>query len=209
MFSGVIKPTLEIYLPDKEKSTGAAVVICPGGGYAVVVYQAEGIGTAKEFAKNGVAAFVLKYRLPSDSTMIDKKIGPLQDAQRAIKVVRENASRWGIDTNKVGIMGFSAGGHLASTEATHYRKSLIENDDNTKFASGFSDFSLPGNKYGGQLNSSWFKNKFIREKIRRKRLSMNSQMNCRLMKILRLLILPRLGTIKQLMLITVLFITKH
>ena len=64
MFSGVTIPTLEIYLPKKDKATGAAVVICPGGGYAVVVYQAEGIKTAKEFARNGVAAFVLKYRLP-------------------------------------------------------------------------------------------------------------------------------------------------
>ena len=109
MYPGVTKPTLEIYLPEREKSTGAVVVICPGGGYAVVVYQAEGIKTAKEFAKSGVAAFILKYRLPNDSTMIDKKIGPLQDAQQAIKIVRENASKWGIDKNKVGIMGFSAG----------------------------------------------------------------------------------------------------
>ena len=77
MFSGVTKPTLEIFLPEKENATGAAVVICPGGGYAVVVYQGEGIKTAKEFARNGVAAFVLKYRLPNDSTMLDKKIGPL------------------------------------------------------------------------------------------------------------------------------------
>jgi acetyl esterase/lipase len=143
MFSGVTKPTLEIYLPEKKNNTGAAVVICPGGGYAVVVYQAEGIKTAKEFAKNGVAAFVLKYRLPSDSTMIEKKIGPLQDAQQAIKVVRENASKWGIDTNKVGIMGFSAGGHLASTEATHYRKALIENNDNINLRPDFQILVYP------------------------------------------------------------------
>jgi len=137
MFLGVTKPTLEVCLPEKGKSTGAAVVICPGGGYAVVVYQAEGIRTGKEFAKNGVAAFVLKYRLPSDSTMNDKTIGPLQDAQQAIKVVRENAAQWGIDPNKVGIMGFSAGGHLASTEATHYRNALIENDDSTSLRPDF------------------------------------------------------------------------
>ncbi len=143
MFSGVTAPTLEIYLPEKEKSTGAAVVICPGGGYAVVVYQAEGIRTAKEFAKNGVAAFVLKYRLPSDSTMIDKTIGPLQDAQQAIKVVRENAAKWGIDTNKVGIMGFSAGGHLASTEATHYKKSVIENNNNINLRPDFQILVYP------------------------------------------------------------------
>ncbi len=143
MFLGVTKPTLEVYLPEKAKSTGAAVIVCPGGGYAVVVYQAEGTRTAKEFAKNGVAAFVLKYRLPNDSTMIDRKIGPLQDAQQAIKVVRENAVRWGIDTNKVGIMGFSAGGHLASTEATHYEKVVIENSDNTNLRPDFQILVYP------------------------------------------------------------------
>ena len=90
-----------------------------------MVYDGEGVSTAKKFAEHGVAAFVLKYRLPDDSTMVDKKIGSLQDAQQAIKVVRENAAKWGIDVNKVGIMGFSAGGHLASTEATHYEKPLI------------------------------------------------------------------------------------
>jgi acetyl esterase/lipase len=143
MFAGVTKPTLQIYLPEKEKATGTAVVICPGGGYAVVVYQAEGVRTAKEFAKYGIAAFVLKYRLPNDSTMIDKNIGPLQDAQQAIKVVRENASKWGIDTNKIGIMGFSAGGHVASTEATHYRKAVIENKNNTNLRPDFQILVYP------------------------------------------------------------------
>jgi acetyl esterase/lipase len=143
IFSEVTQPTLEIFLPENDNSTGAAVVICPGGGYSVVVYQAEGIKTAKEFAKNGVAAFVLKYRLPSDSTMVDKKIGPLQDAQQAIKIVRENASKWGIDKNKVGIMGFSAGGHLASTEATHFKKALIENNNNTNLRPDFQILIYP------------------------------------------------------------------
>ena len=143
MFSGVTKPTLEIYLPEKEKATGVGVVICPGGGYAVVVYQGEGVKTAKEFAKNGVAAFILKYRLPDDSTMVNKKIGPLQDAQQAIKVVRENAAKWGIDKNKVGIMGFSAGGHLASTEATHYKKAVIENNNNTNLRPDFQILIYP------------------------------------------------------------------
>lgn len=137
MFRSVINPTLEIYLPEKEKSTGAAVIICPGGSYIVVVYEAEGIKTAKEFAKNGIAAFVLKYRIPDDSTMVNKNIGPLQDAQQAIKVVRENASKWGIDPGKIGIMGFSAGGHLASTEATHFNKAYIENNNNTSLRPDF------------------------------------------------------------------------
>jgi acetyl esterase/lipase len=134
---------LEMYLPEKEKATGVAVVICPGGGYSVVVYQGEGISNAKEFAKNGVAAFVLKYRLPDDSTMLDKRIGPLQDAQQAIRVVRENADKWGIDPNKIGIMGFSAGGHLASTEATHFKKALIENSSNTSLRPDFQILVYP------------------------------------------------------------------
>jgi len=136
-YSGVTKPTLEMYLPEKDKATGAAVVICPGGSYKILAYQSEGIRTAKEFMRNGVAAFVLKYRLPDDAIMNDKKIGPLQDAQQAIKVVRENAAKWGIDINRVGIMGFSAGGHLASTEATHYEKAVIENNNNTNLRPDF------------------------------------------------------------------------
>lgn len=143
MFSEVTKPTLEIFLPEKENSTGDAVVICPGGGYAVVVYQAEGIKTAKEFAKNGVAAFVIKYRLPDDSTMMDKKIGPLQDTQQAIKIVRENAVKWGIDINRIGIMGFSAGGHLASTAATHFDQTFIENNNNTNLRPDFQILIYP------------------------------------------------------------------
>lgn len=133
----VVNPVIESYFPDKKIATGAAVIICPGGSYKVLTYEAEGLRTAKEFAKNGVVAFVLKYRLPDDSTMIDKKIGPLQDAQQAIKIIRENAKKWGIDTNRVGVMGFSAGGHLASTLATHFQKSVINNPEKTNLRPDF------------------------------------------------------------------------
>lgn len=143
MFRGVTKPTLEIYLPEKEKTTGTAVIIIPGGSYAVVVYQGEGISTAKQFAKNGIVAFVLKYRLPDDSIMQNKTIGPLQDAQQAIKFVRENAGKWGVDINKVGIVGFSAGGHLASTAATHFQKAMIENLRNTNLRPDFQVVVYP------------------------------------------------------------------
>jgi len=143
MYSKVTKPMLEAFLPEKEKATGAAVVICPGGGYAVVVYQGEGIPTAKEFAKHGIAAFVLKYRLPSDSTMIDKTIGPLQDAQQAIKFVRDHADNFGIDKNKIGIMGFSAGGHLASTAATHFQHPFIDNPSNPSVRPDFQILVYP------------------------------------------------------------------
>ncbi len=133
----VINPTLEIYLPEKDKASGAAVVICPGGGYSVIVYGGEGVLTAKEFAKNGVAAIILKYRLPNDSFQVNKTIAPLQDAQQAMKMVRDSAAQWNIDTGKVGIIGFSAGGHLAATEATHYQKVLIENKTNTNLRPDF------------------------------------------------------------------------
>jgi acetyl esterase/lipase len=137
MVNRVLIPELEMYLPDKDKATGAAVIVCPGGSYKVLTYDAEGVRTAKELMKNGIAAFVLKYRLPDDSTMIDKKIGPLQDAQQAIKVVRENAANWGIDTARVGIMGFSAGGHLAATAATHFQRAYIPNPEHTNLRPAF------------------------------------------------------------------------
>jgi acetyl esterase/lipase len=152
MFRGVTKPTLEIYLPEKEKAgindtagqtNRTAIIIIPGGAYGVVVYQGEGISTAKQFAKNGIVAFVLKYRLPDDSVMLNKTIGPLQDAQQAIKLVRENAAKWRIDVNKVGIIGFSAGGHLASTAATHFQKPLIENANNTNLRPDFQVLVYP------------------------------------------------------------------
>jgi acetyl esterase/lipase len=137
MVNRVLTPELEMYIPEKDKATGAAVIVCPGGSYKVLTYEAEGVRTAKELMKNGIAAFVLKYRLPDDSTMIDKKIGPLQDAQQAIKVVRENAAKWGIDTAKVGIMGFSAGGHLAATVATHFKTVYIDNPQKTNLRPAF------------------------------------------------------------------------
>ena len=135
--TGVTKPTLEMYLPEKSKATGVAVIIIPGGSYRGLAYQGEGVKTAKEFMNQGVAAFVLKYRLPDDEIMIDKKIGPLQDAQQSVKFVRENAAKWGINPNKVGIMGFSAGGHLASTAATHFKTAVIENKSNTNLRPDF------------------------------------------------------------------------
>ena len=123
----VQKPTLTIYLPAKGKANGTAVIICPGGSYRILAFDKEGTYVAKKFNEWGVAAFVLKYRIPDDKWMLHKEIGPLQDAQRAIQLVRQNFKEWNIDTNKVGIMGFSAGGHLASTAATHFSKIYIDN----------------------------------------------------------------------------------
>ncbi len=137
IISKISRPTLTAYLPPKEKANGAAVVICPGGGYAVEAAGHEGADVAKELSNAGIAAFVLKYRLPSDETMKNKEIGPLQDAQQAIKMVRERAKEWNINPDRIGIMGFSAGGHLASTAGTHYTKALIENSNNTSLRPDF------------------------------------------------------------------------
>ncbi|GAA4091838.1 hypothetical protein GCM10022392_12250 [Mucilaginibacter panaciglaebae] len=125
--SKVNVPTLIPFFPEKGKANGSAVIICPGGGYAILAIGHEGYAVAKEFNKIGIAAFVLKYRLPSDQIMVDKTIGPLQDAQTAIMIVRENAAQWGINPQKIGILGFSAGGHLASTAGTHFNKPVIDN----------------------------------------------------------------------------------
>lgn len=121
----VTRPTLTVFLPEKEKANGAAVVICPGGSYKFVSFTLEGTDIAKRFVEMGVTAFVLKYRLPNDAIMINKEIGPIMDAQRAIQIVRERAKEWGIDRDRVGIVGFSAGGHLASTAGTHLGKEYL------------------------------------------------------------------------------------
>ena len=142
-YQSVSVPLLEIYLPDPQAATGAAVVICPGGGYGMLSYRMEGRIIAEAFRRKGIAAFVLKYRLPSDSIMIDKSIGPLQDAQQALKTVRMRAKEWNVDTAKVGIMGFSAGGHLASTAATHFAQSYIENQENTNLRPDFAILVYP------------------------------------------------------------------
>jgi acetyl esterase/lipase len=141
--TNVVLPTITAYLPEKSKANGVAVIICPGGGYAYLVVNHEGKDVAQEFVKKGIAAFVLKYRLPNDLTMVKREIGPLQDAQQAIKLVREHATAWNIDPNKVGIMGFSAGGHVASTLSTHYQKSLIENASNTNLRPDYSLLIYP------------------------------------------------------------------
>ena len=123
-FKNISVPSLEIFLPLKEQANGSAVIICPGGGYGLECIE-ECIPVAEAFVKHGSAAFILKYRLPSDSIMVDKSIGPLQDAQQAIKQIRQRAAEWNIDPAKVGIMGFSAGGHLAATAGTHFGTCLI------------------------------------------------------------------------------------
>jgi acetyl esterase/lipase len=146
--SKVSNPALIPFFPEKGKENGAAIVICPGGGYSILSMENEGYSIARKFAEIGVTAFILKYRLPSDSIMVDKTIGPLQDAQRAIQLVRQRAKEWGISTDRVGIIGFSAGGHLASTAITHFNKAVIENKDNVNLRPDFGILMYPVVSFG-------------------------------------------------------------
>jgi Esterase/lipase len=123
--SKITHPTLTVFLPPPEKANGLAVVICPGGGYWINAMSHEGWDVAKKFNEWGVTAFVLKYRIPGDQ-MKERKWGPLQDAQQAIATVRGNAAKYKIDPERIGIMGFSAGGHLASTAGTHFDNPVLQ-----------------------------------------------------------------------------------
>jgi acetyl esterase/lipase len=116
-FTNVTKPLLTAVLP--EKPTGAAVIICPGGGYGSLAYDKEGTDVAAWLASNGVAGLILKYRLPRGAPG-DAEPVPLQDARQAMRLAKNKAAEWKLDATRIGIMGFSAGGHLASTLATHF-----------------------------------------------------------------------------------------
>ena len=141
--SHVKTPTLTVFLPQKEKANGTAVVICPGGGYSHLAINKEGFKVAEWLNSLGITAFVLKYRLPSDEIMEDKTIGPLQDAQRALRMVRVNAGKYNIDPSKIGIMGFSAGGHLAAMLSTHYDQQVYEVKDSVSARPDFSILLYP------------------------------------------------------------------
>lgn len=135
----VTVPTLSVFLPKENKPNQTAVLIFPGGGYQHLAIDKEGTKVAQWLNSLGIAAFVVKYRLPNDKIMKNKNVGPLQDAQEAMRYVRQNAAKYNIDANKIGIIGFSAGGHLASTLATHYDDKVYES---TSKISARPDFSL-------------------------------------------------------------------
>lgn len=123
--SNVSRPSMTVYLPPPRLANGTAVLICPGGGYAIEAASHEGSDVAQRLNEAGITAFVLKYRLPSPKIMKDPSIGPLQDAQRALQIIRSRAREWHIKKNRIGIMGFSAGGHLAASVGTHFDSSFI------------------------------------------------------------------------------------
>jgi acetyl esterase/lipase len=116
LFTEVTNPALELFLPDKSIRNGSSVIVCPGGGYNVLAYNLEGTEIAEWLNKIGVTAFVLQYRIPQ------KKEGALQDAQRAMRVLRSESKKWGLDPEKIGIMGFSAGGSLSARASTRFNE---------------------------------------------------------------------------------------
>ncbi|MCK0159062.1 alpha/beta hydrolase [Allomuricauda sp. F6463D] len=120
VISKVTDPTLEVYLPSSVINSGTMIMICPGGGYGALAYDKEGTDIAKWLNGQGIAAAVLKYRLPEDESNQVPHLTPLMDAKQGIEILRSMAGQWGIDPSKVGVMGFSAGGHLAATLGTHF-----------------------------------------------------------------------------------------
>ncbi|WP_445732231.1 alpha/beta hydrolase [Mariniflexile sp.] len=138
----VQEPAMQVYLPTKRSATGKAVIICPGGAYHHLAYDWEGTDIAKWLNSKGITAFVLKYRLPESKSLIVNHQAPLQDAQRAIRLVRYNAEKWHISKDKIGIIGFSAAGHLASTLGTHYDENTIKNKDSIDSLSARPDFMI-------------------------------------------------------------------
>ena len=124
----ITHPALFVY-PPILKTSDAAVVICPGGGYGILAIDHEGYEIARWFNDRGITAFVLKYRLPQDELFDNAEIRPLQDAQQAFRIIRKDAIKYGISPDKIGIMGFSAGGHLAATASTHFTTQVGEITD--------------------------------------------------------------------------------
>ncbi|HSQ47144.1 MAG TPA: alpha/beta hydrolase, partial [Lutibacter sp.] len=139
----ITTPTLSVFLPEKENHNGTAVIVFPGGGYFYLTMDKEGYKVARWLNTLGITAVVLKYRLPSDAIMTDKTIGPLQDAQEAVRAVRRNADKWKVDINKIGIIGFSAGGHLAAALSTRYLDNLYNPTDTVSARPNFSMLIYP------------------------------------------------------------------
>jgi acetyl esterase/lipase len=141
--ANVVTPTLTVFRPSKKLATGTAIVLCPGGGYTRLVMEREGREAALRLNELGISVFLLKYRLPNDLTQPDKTIAPLLDAQQAIRLVRERATEFGVRPDHIGIMGFSAGGHLAATAATHFARPVGENPSATSVRPDFAVLVYP------------------------------------------------------------------
>jgi len=134
--SEVTNPAMQVFLPEKSTRNGAAVIVCPGGGYHILAYDLEGTEIAAWLNKNGYAAFVLQYRIP------DKKDGALQDVQRAIRIIRKDSVKYRIDASKIGVMGFSAGGSLTARASTNFNRQTYAPEDKTDSLSARPSFAM-------------------------------------------------------------------
>src|SRR5687768_12960726 len=153
LVTNVTKPTISIHRPAKEKDTGTAVLICPGGGYWNLYWELEGEEVAAWLNSIGVTGIILKYRVPRrpDEPQGEPARRPLQDAQRAVSLVRSKAREWGIAPDRIGMVGFSAGGHLAVATATSFEKRTYEPIDGIDKVSCRPDFAIP--VYSGYLKA--------------------------------------------------------
>ena len=135
-YAEVTNPTLEIWLAGSKNNTGAAVIICPGGGYARLAYDKEGTEIAEWLNRNGISGFVLSYRVPN------KRAGALMDAQRAVRIIRNNASKWNINPARIGIMGFSAGSDVSARASILYSLKTYDPVDAADTVSCRPDFTM-------------------------------------------------------------------
>lgn len=142
--TNVTKPTLTIFRPAKEKDTGVSMIICPGGGYHNLGWDVEGEEVAAWLTSIGMTGLLLKYRCPrrKGDVLGEPPLGPMIDAQRAISLARSKAAEWGIDPAKIGLVGFSAGGHLVGATATNFEKRAYEPVDDADKASCRPDFAV-------------------------------------------------------------------
>ena len=143
VIANVTSPTVTVFNPVKQDANKTAIIVCPGGGYARLASGHEGNEVAEAFNKIGITVFVLKYRLPFDSCMTNKEMVPLQDLQQTIKMVRDRAAGFDINPAMLGVIGFSAGGHLVSTGITKFSESYIENTSNTNLRPDFAILGYP------------------------------------------------------------------
>ena len=144
LITNVSRPALAVYRPAADKNAGTAMVICPGGGYWDLYWELEGEEVAAWLTSQGITAVILKYRCPRrpGDARGEPPLGPQIDAQRAIRIVRSRAAEWGIDPKRIGIVGFSAGGHLAVATATNFNTRLYEPIDAADQASSRPDFAI-------------------------------------------------------------------
>ncbi len=138
----VDRPTLTVYKAPKQKANGTGVIICPGGGYNILAWTHEGVEIAQWLNSIGVTAFILKYRVPRRDPDRPHAL-PLQDAQRAIRIVRSNAKKWNVDSKRIGLLGFSAGGHLTVMSGSHYEKKTYSRIDERDDFDARPDFLIP------------------------------------------------------------------